>query len=72
MRKKCQIDRDLLASVRVCKQCHQSVTKGASPVEIVMTAVVLAVDYLVTFSLEHVANSVVIENLGLEFKAPGL
>src|SRR5439155_21181631 len=39
---------------------------------IVMTAVVLAVDYLVTFSLEHVANSVVIENLGLEFKAPCL
>ncbi len=72
MRKQCQIDWNLWASVRVCEQCHQSVTKGASPVEIVMTAVVLAVDYLVTFSLEHVANSVVIENLGLEFKAPGL
>ena len=36
-----------------------------------MAAIVLAVNYLVTFSLQHVANSVVIEDLGLEFKAPG-
>src|SRR3989442_3201925 len=62
----------LCASVCFCKQCHQSVTEGTSPVEIVVAAVVLAVDYLVTFGLQRVANSVVIEDLSLEFKAPGL